>query len=183
MNVSRMAQSQLHLLSLACCILTVDSQGCLTWALLHNKEYSRNCIPGSPFFSAPVLHLCPLVPMGSSGLGPTEQVQHINFSCNAESLFLHNQTPTPPHPTPYLAQSLPHPSQSQEDGSGGGPRSHIPFHLARWAVNTAQHREQQVLSLPVINYPCCITLLNAESSSPAPSYSPASTLSHLLTLC
>lgn len=112
MNVSRMAQSQLHLLSL-CCILTVDSHGCLTWALLHNKEYSRNCIPGSPFFSPSVLHLCPVVPMGSSGLGPTEQVQHINFSCNAESLFLHNQTPTPPHSLPG---SIPPPPLSVPGG-------------------------------------------------------------------
>lgn len=46
----------------------------------------------------------------------------------------------------------------QEDGPGGCPRSHIQFHLARWAVNTVQHWEQQVLSLPIINYPGCISL-------------------------
>ncbi len=101
-----------------------------------------------------VLHLCPPLPMGGGGLGLTERVQHINFSCIAESLFPH-ATPSVPDPIPR-----PHPYlfTPQEDGPGGWPRSRIPFHSACWAVNTAQHQEQQVLSLPIINYPCCITL-------------------------
>lgn len=90
---------------LSCCILTVDSQECLTGHMPASRAY---CGPlrhnkskaGLGFQEAlfSVLHLCPVLPTGGSGLGLTERAQHINFSCIAESLFLRN-------PPPYLAQS------------------------------------------------------------------------------
>jgi len=101
-----------------------------------------------------VLHLCPALPMGGGGLGLTERVQHIHFRCIAESLF--------PMQPPALPDPIPRPScyrfTPQEDRPRGRPRSRIPFHSACRAVNTPQHQEQPVPSLPNINYPCCITL-------------------------
>lgn len=142
----------------SCYILTVDSHERLTGSVCMQHEHTADhCVTwgveeGLAFQEAPltVLHLCPAPPMGGSGLGLTERVQDINFSRIAESLF----------PPPYLTQS-PAPIRylfmPQEDGPGGWACSLILFLSACWAVNTAQHQEQQVLSLPIINYPCCIT--------------------------
>ena len=115
------------------------------------RERAREAFAQGALLS--VLHLCPVLPTGGGGLGLTDRVQHINFNCIAESLF--PTQPSPPLPAPI---PRPRPYPSQEDGPGGWPRSRIPFRSACWAVNTAQHQEQQVLSLPIINYPCCITL-------------------------
>lgn len=89
----------------SCWILTVDSQECLTRYMPAACAYCRplrhNKSKGGLIFQEAllsVLHLCPALPMGGSGLGLTERVQHINFSCIAESLF-------PTQPPPYLTQS------------------------------------------------------------------------------
>lgn len=72
-------------------------------------------------------------------------------------------------PPLYLAQSLaPSPWLSQEGGPGSWPRSHIMFY---WAINAAQHREQQVLSLPATSL-CGLSVLNSKYLSPASSHSP-----------
>lgn len=107
-----------------------------------------------------VLHPCPAFPKGANGVGLT--VQHIIFLLNCWVNVPYATNPTLPHCPLYLTQSstLPPPylCMPRESGPGGRLRVHIPFHLARWAVNTVQHQEQQVLSLPIINYPGCIPL-------------------------
>lgn len=135
---------------LSCCILKVDSQVCFTGhtpasgaycrILHHNQSKAGLAFLEALFF---VLHLSPVLPMGGSQLGLKKRVQHINLSCAAESPF-------PCNLLPYLIPP-PQPCQSQEAGHTSRSARHA------GPVNTSQHQEQQVLSLPIINYPRCIT--------------------------
>lgn len=145
----------------SCCILTVDSQECFTGHLPAACAYCRPLHHnkskwGLGFQEAllSVLHLCPALPTGGSEQGLTERVQHINFSCIAELLFrTHTLLFTWPYPPPLFLSF--HAPGGWARGLAMQPH---PLTLRMLGRKYCTASEQQVLSLPIINYTCCITL-------------------------